>query len=226
MNTFLIDFEFTGLDNTFITDNEIIQVKAMNIYANISTLKNFNSKKDLSAYTQIEHKTKRYSDCLFFSIDELKMLLQKIGGDLNSVFYGFGIEQDKKMLLKYGCELNISDIRAYYQKSEHAYRMATEGSGLETTYRIVTGKYPEKASHSSIDELYLIQELFNHMTITEQHQFMEVVPFGHCAGMPIVQYIEQYRRAADGYRFNNSDDFAQALDNAIYLQEDMDEDYI
>jgi hypothetical protein len=64
----LIDLEFTGLDNSIISDNEIIQVKILNVNNKKSIIKNFNSKKELSAYTQLEHKIVRYEDCPFILI--------------------------------------------------------------------------------------------------------------------------------------------------------------
>lgn len=42
----LIDLEFTGLDNSIIDDNEIIQVKILNFNNKKSIIKNFNSKKN------------------------------------------------------------------------------------------------------------------------------------------------------------------------------------
>ena len=40
-------------------------------------------------------------------------------------FFGFGVEQDKKMLAKYGWHVAIEDIRTHFQKTEFAYRMAS-----------------------------------------------------------------------------------------------------
>jgi len=92
----LIDLEFT------IDDNEIIQVKILNFNNKKSIIKNFNSKKELSAYTQLEHRTVRYEDCPLFSLDELVGMLTHIDLSIDSDFWGFGVEQDIKMLAKYG----------------------------------------------------------------------------------------------------------------------------
>lgn len=146
--TGLIDIEFTGLDNTFINDNEIIQVKILNIHNKKNIIKNFNSKKPLSAYTQLEHKVERYDDCPFFSLEEFIEMLTEIDLSIDSDFWGFGVEMDINMLGKYGINITINDIRTHFQCTEFAYRMATEGSGLEETYLIVTGEYPPKASHA------------------------------------------------------------------------------
>lgn len=224
----LIDLEFTGLDNTIITDNEIIQVKMLNIHTKKSVIKNFNSKKELSAYTQLEHKVLRYEDCSFFSLDELMVMLAHIDLSIDSDFWGFGVEQDMKMLGKYGCHITINDIRTHFQRTEFAYRMATEGSGLEPTYLIVTGEYPPKASHADFSEMILIEKLFEKMKEYDADTYMSVVPFGHCSGMLISDYVQEYRRQSDGYRYNNSNAFASALNAAIeeleYVEDDFDDE--
>jgi hypothetical protein len=211
----LIDLEFTGLDNSFITDNEIIQVKIKNVNNKKSIIKNFNSKKELSAYAQLEHKIIRYEDCPLFSLDEFVEMLTQINLSIEADFWGFGVEQDIKMLAKYGCHISIKDIRTHFQKTKFAYRMATEGSGLEPTYLIVTGEYPQTVSHADFSEMCLIEKLFEKMREYQADPYMSVVPFGHCAGMSIYDYVQRYRRQADGYRYNNSDALASALNNAI-----------
>jgi len=224
----IIDVEFTGLDNSFISDNEIIQVKILNVSNQKSVIRNFNSKKPLSAHTQLEHKVVRYEGCPVFDLDQLVSMLTEIGISIDADFFGFGVEQDKKMLAKYGWHVAIEDIRTHFQKTEFAYRMATEGSGLEETYFIVTGEYPPNASHSDFSEMVLIETLFRKMKETESESYMSVVPFGHCSGMKISEYVQNYRRAADGYRYNNSDDFSLSLSAAIeeleYANDDEDWD--
>ena len=228
--TGLIDIEFTGLDNSVISDNEIIQVKILNVHNKKSVIKNFNSKKPLSAYTQLEHKVERYYDCPFFSLDELIGMINEIELSIDAEFWGFGVDQDLKMLGKYGINITINDIRTHFQCTEFAYRMATEGSGLEPTYFIVTGEYPPTTSHADFSEMFLIERLFEKMKEHEADTYMSIVPFGHCSGMSIYDYVQEYRRQSDGYRYNNSDAFAYALDAAIeeleYIEDDdMDEDW-
>ena len=224
----LIDLEFTGLDNSVVSDNEIIQVKILNVHNKKSVIKNFNSKKILSAYTQLEHKVARYDDCTFFSLDELVGMLNEIDLSIDSDFWGFGVEMDKNMLGKYGINITINDIRTHYQCSEFAFRMATEGSGLEPTYLIVTGEYPPQATHADFSEMILIERLFEEMKKHEADTYMSIVPFGHCSGMRIYDYVQEYRRQADGYRYNNSDSFAYSLDAAIeeleYVEDEEDDD--
>jgi len=226
----IIDLEFTGLDNSFITDNEIIQVKMINVTNKKSIIRNFNSKKQLSAYAQLEHNVLRYEDCPMFSVNEFTKMLSEINLSIDAEFWGFGIEQDVKMLAKYGCNISIKDIRTHYQKTKFAYRMATEGSGLESTYLIINGEYPPTVNHADLSEMYLIEKLFEKMREYEADTYISVVPFGHCAGMSISDYIQKYRRQADGYRYNNSDAFAFALNNAIneleYIEDEFGDDYI
>lgn len=224
----LIDVEFTGLDNSVVSDNEIIQVKILNVHNKKSVIKNFNSKKTLSAHTQLEHKVSRYDDCPFFSLDELIGMLNEIEISIDADFWGFGVEMDKKMLAKYGWNVSIQDIRTHFQKTKLAYRMATEGSGLEETYFIVTGEYPPTASHADFSEMFLIERLFEKMKEHEADEYMSIVPFGHCSGMSITDYVQNNRRQADGYRYNNSDEFSLSLSNAIdeleYIN-DFDDEY-
>jgi hypothetical protein len=226
--TAVIDLEFTGLDNSYTLDNEIIQVKIINVNNKKSIIKNFFSIKELSAYAQLELKVIRYEGCPRFSPDEFVDMLTQVNLSIDAEFWGFGVEQDKKMLAKYGIHMPINDIRTHFQKTKLAYRMATEGSGLEPTYLIVTGKYPPDVSHAGLSEMYLIEKLFEKMREYEADDYMSVVPFGHCAGMSIFDYVQKYRRQADGYRYNNSDAFASALFNAIealeYVEDDFDDD--
>lgn len=224
-NCVLIDLEFTGLDNTAITDNEIIQVKMLNVINKKSVIKNFNSTKPLSAYTQLEHRVVRYEGCPMFSHQEIVKMMDEIDVIGGSQFWGFGVEQDKLMLAKYGWHIPIQDIRIYFQHTEFAYRMATEGNGLEPTYLIVTGEYPPPASHSDFSEMVLIERLFEKIKEYQADNYMKFVPFGHCAGMLISDYVQQYRRQADGYRYNNSDAFSYALNNAIEELECSDDDF-
>src|SRR5690554_4854719 len=117
----LIDFEFTGLDNSVVSDNEIIQVKILNVHNKKSMIKSFNSKKTLSAHTQLEHKVARYDDCPFFSLDEFVGMLNEIEISIDADFFGFGVQMDEKMLAKYGWHVSIQDIRTHFQKTKFAY---------------------------------------------------------------------------------------------------------
>lgn len=220
----IIDIEFTGLDNDFIRDNEIIQVKIMNNSTGRSAIKNFNSIKKIGAHTQLETRVERYENSDFFSIEEFEKLLAQVGLTMSNTFWGFSPDMDIYMLFKYGIELIINDIRSYYQKTKVAYQMATEGSSLEATYLIVTGDYPPVCNHVDISELKIIHTLFKKMKYFEPDEFMQIVPFGFCSGMSIYDYVKINRRSADGYRFNNSNEYARSLRLAIEYTEYMDDD--
>lgn len=229
----LLDFEFTGLDNTFVTDNEIVQMKAMLLDGN-SFLCNFYSKKPLCAYSFRSHRVERYSLAATFSKEIFDRDIAALIGEGNiPEYHGFSTSQDIAMLKKYGIEIKIIDLREQLQKSEFETRISTEGSGLEDIYFIVTG-FIKEPSHNGIEELHLIKELYEKVQTLKINKFHAAVPYGHCAGMPILSYIARYRRAADGYRYNNSDSFSDSLTNAIdiveqereyYSEEDDEEDF-
>lgn len=222
----IIDLEFTGLDNQFIYDNEIIQVKMMNLKNRRKICRNFNSKKSISAYGKLSHRVDRYIDEPYFSKSEFEKMLDTINISIDdAVFYGFGTSMDIKMLQKYNIYISIIDIREHFQKTEYAYRMATEGSGLEEVYLIVTGEYPDKKiSHSDVSELLLIKKLYDKMLETPAEKYMKIVPHGFAAGMKIKDYVEKYRRQAEGYMYNNNDEFSIAIDHFLYEASRYDND--
>lgn len=224
MQKIIFDLEFTGLDNTYISDNEVIQLKMKNLSNGKTFFKNFGSKKELSAHCQLEHKVIRYDDVLF-SENEFLLALNEIGAELTDEFIGFGISKDIEMLCKYEISIvNKTDIRGLFQRSEHGFQIATEGSGLEEIYFIATGEVPI-LRHSDISELYIIEKLYYMSKELNIAPFLFFMPYGHCAGMPISTYVEDYRRAADGYRFNNSDLLADSLDYWVDVVEEVNEDY-
>lgn len=223
MQKILFDLEFTGLDNTYISDNEIIQLKMKNLSNGKTFFKNFGSKKELSAHCQLEHKVIRYDDVLF-SENEFLSALHEICGELSDEFIGFGISKDIEMLYKYQIKIpNRADIRELFQRSEYEMRIATEGSGLEEIYFISTGDVPI-LNHSDISELDIIETLYNISNNLTLKSILSIMPHGHCAGMPISMYVENYRRAADGYRFNNYDLLAESLDYWVAVVEEENED--
>lgn len=219
MSRILIDIEFTGLDNSYISDNEIIQLKMKNMNNGKIFIKNYGSNKELTAHVQLEHGVKKYNEPLFNYL-EFEYAITSINAEFSDIYIGFGVQKDIEMLKKYEIPIeNIIDIREILQRSKHEVRIATEGSGLEEIYLIATGKSPSLISHSSFDELLLIEELFHIAMTIEKNEFLSVMPHGHCAGMPISQYIEQYRRAADGYRYNNSDILSESISHWIDILE-------
>ena len=223
MQEIIFDLEFTGLDNTYIRDNEVIQLKMKNLSNGNVLFKNYGSKKELSAHCQLEHNVSRYDEVLF-SKEEFLLALACIGAELTDEFIGFGISKDIEMLCKYEISIvNKTEIRGLFQRSEHGFQIATEGSGLEEIYFIATGEVPI-LSHSDTSELYVIENLYYISKELNIAPFLMFMPYGHCAGMPLSTYVENYRRAADGYRFNNSDLLADSLDYWVGVVEDLNEE--
>lgn len=212
----IIDLEFTGLDNSFISDNEIIQMKAMNMVSGKVICHNYTSKKNISAYGQLAHKVKKYKGAKFSKeLFHFNMELLGISMQTAVVFYGFGVQQDCLMLGKYGIRIPIIDVREMLQLSKFEQRLATEGSGLESSYLIVTGDYPDLQNHDGLEELSKIADIFKIAKKLKKKKHLTIMPHGHCSGMPLKQYISNYRRAADGYRFNNSDILSDSMNKII-----------
>lgn len=216
MKKIIIDFEFTGLDNSFISDNEIVQFKAMNVDSGETICVNYNSEKEINSYGYLIHKVKKYEGVKFTMIEFIHTL-DTIGASIDDEFYGFGTTQDTLMLKKYGINFitPIKDIREMYQLSDFDFKLALEGSGLEVVYYTVTNEITELTNHNGTDELFLMNRLLTHVKDLKLKKYFAVMPFGFCAGMPLGEYIIKYRRSSDGYRYNNSDLLAQSLTHTI-----------
>ena len=214
MKSIIIDFEFTGLDNSFISDNEIVQFKAMNTETGETICVNYNSGTEIKAYSYLIHKIHKYEGNKFSDF-EFRHALSRIGASIDDTFYGFGTTQDKFMLKKYMIDIKIKDIREMFQLSEYDSKLAIEGSGLEVVYLIVTNEIPESTNHNGEDELCLMKKLFDVVKGLKLKTYFEVMPHGHCAGMPLTEYVQKYRRASDGYRFNNNDLLSNSLTHVI-----------
>lgn len=225
MQKVIIDCEFTGLDNTYVSDNEIVQVKMMNLRTQDVHCQSYGSKKPIGAYGQLLLGVKRYDEELFDK-DMFRQQLEAINikTSRKTIFYGYGVQQDISMLVKYDIGIEIVDIRGLLQRSRFAERMATEGSGLESAYVIVFGKEPDHMTHDGPDELQVIYDLYRKAIRLKKQEHIGVMPYGHCAGMPLREYVKKYRRAADGYRYNNNDLLAASLTANIPTYTAWDED--
>jgi len=226
MQNVIIDLEFTGLDNTYMKQHEIIQLKMMNCETELSVCENYGSTITLSAYSYLHHKVKRYAYERFGS-DLFLKALERIGVTMETArFWGWGVSQDLLMLKKYGLTPEIADLREQMQLTRFEKPMALGGSGLEPAYYLLTKKIPKLKNHDGIEELNLIFEIYQQLKPYKKRKYLTVMPHGHCAGMPLNEYVADYRKAADGYRFNNNDLLALSLYNAIeQLEEVEDEDY-
>lgn len=233
----LIDFEFSGLDNSYITDNEIVQMKFRYLgndsnHDHTPRSYDFSSKKKIGAYGAILLQAVRYQTFKFTKERFLKWLsvpnfktnvMPLTEQDLdNFEFYGFSPQQDILMLKKYGINIKITDIREWIQLSKHEVRLATEGSSLECCYYIVCEKFPNLQSHDGEAEIELMFELFLKASKLKKKKYLTVMPFGFAASMPILEYIQLHRRQADGYRWNNNDLLSRSITNAIEEYEAME----
>lgn len=234
-HTILLDLEFTGLDNTYITDNEIVEVKMWSVYTQENATfnnmcKKFTSTKPIGIYGRMQGMPERHTANVFSAVEFMQMLTFLGVNEGDTVhFIGFGVDTDKKMLRKYAiypspiCD-SITDIKDMLMLSHHEQTLAEQGRSMEMCYFLLTGKV-FSGTHSGMAELEAIHELYMAAKDLPQKAHLEFVPFGHCAGMPIAQYVANYRRAADGHRFNNSDLFAAALHYYIEQEDMQDRDH-
>lgn len=231
MLNIIIDFEFTGLDNSFIRDNEIVQMKAFNHNTGQQVLVNFATDKPSGSGAFLKHKIKNDELYQKFNKETFENTLIDIGVPKESIydyriinFHGFSTSQDLLMLRKYNVQLNIIDIREKLKLSKHEEQLAIEGNSMECAYYIVTNKIPNIENHGDINELKLIVELFEFVRTAELKEYLTVMPHGHCSGMPLDDYVINHRRQADGYRFNNDDILSESLTKCIEDNDEIDFD--
>ena len=101
---------------------------------------------------------------------------------------------------------------------------ASEDSFLEGLDETMIASLYKKVVTNSVAYMMMTRLGIDTGEYFEADDFMQVVPFGFCAGMDIYQYVKEYRRSADGYRFNNSNEYARSLRLAIEYTEYMDDD--
>ena len=226
MQRIIIDFEFTGLDNTYITDNDIIQMKMKNIDSGHTYIRDYGSDKALSAHVRLHFRNKVKMEGKEFDKEDFENAIMHITGGDEYELFGFSVSQDKKMLAKYGIKVEITDIQEWVRLQDNClyeYEMATEGHGLEEIYMIVTGRHPHLENHSGLEELLVIEEIMKRLKRPTRSTYT-VMPWGHCSGMPLDEYIQHYRRSADGYRYNNNDVLATSLDDMVEIIESGEDD--
>lgn len=230
MNDIIIDFEFTGLP-TKLHKPEICQMLIKNMTNGKICIKNFrtNIPMTVSAIVCCGGDPTKDADVMF-SFEEFNKVLSDVGASLTDDFHGFGIKTDSLLLKKYGINLpHYYDIQEQLQLSTLEYDIAIGGRSLETCYYIVTGKIMNSA-HGTNAELEAIEALYQYIdTYLEDNElstYLNYMPWGDYAGVPICKYVEEERRRADGYRFNNSDLLAVSMDYWIEYNEynDLDDD--
>ena len=219
MNTvknILIDLEFTGLDNSYVQDNEIVQLKLMDADTGDGICIDFRAAKPVSLYHRLHcGREGEYPGEALFTPAAFDTALEQIGVTPESErrYFGYGVSTDTAMLKKYGVKIEIVDLQERIRLNpEYEQQMAVGGSSMEAAYLLLTGKRPPLDTHFGLGELDLIREIYRKvMAFTDCNTLLSVMPYGHSAGMPIDEYVAEYRRAADGYRFNNSDLLAKSL---------------
>ena len=224
----IIDFEFNGLPRYGFMP-EITQVKMKNLTNGNAVCQNFKTYKKgfgQGYYGLIK------GDKLF-SQKEFYKLLKTIGASDKDAFYGFSIKTDKELLSSYNIYLSTYiDIQEQLMlKKKYELPMAMGGRSLEFCHYLVT-KEVATVDHNTADELALIERLF-YATRGKKQKHLTVYPWGPEAGMPLDLYVDDNRRRADGYRYNNNDILAISLDYYInqaesswsFDDEEDDDDY-
>jgi hypothetical protein len=203
-------------------------MKAIKISTGGYVLSNFETDKPSGAGAFLCHRLDNKGLSQKFNKDNFEKCLNDLWIETDKIydfkqvkFYGYSPSMDLLMLRKYNIDIDIIDIRELLQLSPFEERLAKEGNNLETAYYIVTNKIPEIKNHGDLDELRLVAELFEWTKKLKLKNYLTVMPFGHCAGMPIIDYVISYRRQADGYRFNNTDALSDSMTYQIeYLEEE------
>ena len=224
----IIDFEFNGLPRYGFMP-EISQVKMKNLTNGKSVCQNFktHNKGFGRGYYGFIKGNKLFSQAEFYK------LLGAIGASEQDAFYGFSIKTDKELLSSYNiCLSTYVDIQEQLMlKKKYEHPMAMGGRSLEFCYYLVA-KEVVAVDHNTADELALIERLF-YATRGKKQKYLTVYPWGEEAGMPLDLYINDNRRRADGYRYNNNDVLATSLDYYInqaesswsFDDEEDDDDY-
>ena len=210
----IIDFEFNGLPR-YGFQPEITQVKMKNLTNGKSVCQNFktHNKGFGQGYYGLIKGDKLFSQKEFYK------LLKTIGASDKDAFYGFSIKTDKELLSSYNIYLSTYiDIQEHLMlKKKYERPMAMGGRSLEFCYYLVT-KEVVTVDHNSSDELALIEKLF-FATRGKKQKHLTVYPWGPEAGMPLDLYVDDNRRRADGYRYNNNDILAMSLNHYIAEEE-------
>ena len=224
----IIDLEFNGLPRYGFMP-EIAQVKMKNLTNGKSVCQNFktHNKGFGRGYYGLIKGDKLFSQKEFYK------LLKTIGASDKDAFYGFSIKTDKELLSSYNIYLSTYiDIQEQLMlKKKYERPMAMGGRSLEFCYYLVA-KEVVAVDHNTADELALIERLF-YATRGKKQKHLTVYPWGQEAGMPLDLYVDDNRRRADGYRYNNNDILATSLDYYInqaesswsFDDEEDDDDY-
>src|SRR5690348_6537767 len=114
MKNLLIDLEFTGLDNTYVQDNEIVQLKLMDADTGDGVCVDFKANKPASLYHRVYCGLDgEYRGESLFSAKQFEEALEQIGvqPDHERQYFGYSVSSDRSMLEKYGVEIEIVDLQ-------------------------------------------------------------------------------------------------------------------
>ena len=97
---------------------------------------------------------------------------------------------------------------------------AMGGRSLELCYYL-GAKEVVAVDHNTADELAVIERLF-YASRGKKQKYLTVYPWGPKAGMPLTIFVENNRRAADGYRYNHTDILSRSLDYYVELDKESE----
>ena len=241
---YIIDFEFNGLPR-YNFKPEISQVKIAKV---IGGTTNIVASKIESYKTHKKTTAGSYLTCgkiqgegYFTKHKFLKLLMEvaepsdlainpETGEILLYGLVGFSNKTDWEVLSHYNSRFELenqycyTDIQESLMLSSIELKMAKEGRSMETCYYLLTGK-EVAPSHGALEELYPLIEMWE-IIYNEKitfHNRLKYFPWGDHGGMPLKKYCEENRRRADGYRYNNNDLLAKALD--YYCEQIDSEEY-
>lgn len=207
----VIDFEFNGLPKVTY-QSEICQVKIAYKADEQWVKKSYNFKTRKKPQISAFLKTGTIEGEKLFTKKRFLHLLKENGIEENDNFIGFSIGTDKEILKSYNIHLHYTkDLQEEVSRTRYEKKLAINGRGLEACYQLITGKQ-WSSLHNDTGELDPLIEILELIEPLRKKGKLTVFPYGELAGMPLRLYCEDYRRRADGYRYNNSDLLAKSLD--------------
>lgn len=223
-NKIIIDLEFNGLPK-YNFEPEIVSLMLFNTTNGKYYIKTYKTNNAITAGANIcmNWQVDNSNAEKFFDKEEFEKGLQMIEATKDDEFYGFSTGTDEQILTSYG----VFFKRNTYKDLSEMLRLTTttieklmayEGSSIECCYFYITGQRPEFV-HGSLDELLAVKEIFDFVSQYELSEYYTIYPFGQYAGMPLNLYVIEYRRNADGYRYNNTDKLSDSLDHYIFENE-------
>lgn len=253
MKRFIIDFEFTWLDNSLKSDNEIISMSILDIdnpekkncYIFSSDTKNTIGSYLINRITPEDQEWKpKFSWEIFFNI--LQEYWVNKWEELE--LYWFWISTDLDMLRRYNIliwyhfkwmyESRFAEDPFTYIDLQSQMRLSVDSEynriyeedmiinwcGLEVCYQLVTGK-EFIGTHVCTDEVEAILDIYNIVSKQDKSDYLSYVPFGYMKGQTIQHVIMYNRSSVDWYRFNNDDLLSETYNDYIDYHYEEDEDY-